>query len=114
MEHCVWEESYDLNPSTFACDCDKDYHIGEQLSNCKSVLNAADGLPAICNKTEYKPESALINPCNGKNYWAIVTVVLSIAFSLLSVVIIPEYFIKPELTWLLSYQSRDEQYEMSN
>ena len=57
------------NPSTFACDCDKDFKIGEYL---KDGLNSlADNLVVTCDEIADTPNSVVINPSNGINYWII-------------------------------------------
>ena len=57
------------NPSTFACDCDKDFKIGEYLKD--GLKSLADNLVVTCDEIADTPNSVVINPSNGINYWII-------------------------------------------
>ena len=83
IKHCVCDEDYAENPSTCVCNCDKDCGICEYLKDCECMKNLVDDLVVTCDEIEDTPESAVINPSNGTNYWLITVALLVIACLLL-------------------------------
>ena len=74
------------------------------------VKSLVDDLVVTCDQFENIPESAVINPSNGINYWLLAVVLLAITCILLLVVKIVKYYMKPELTisYLLLSWHEDE------
>ena len=76
IKHRTCEEEYAWSPSTCACECDKDCEIGEYLKDCEFVESLVDDLVVTCDDVENTPESAVISPINGRNYWLLAVVIL--------------------------------------
>ena len=55
-KHRPFEESYTCNPSTCACEWDKDFETGEYLKDCKCMKSLADGLAATCDEIADTPQ----------------------------------------------------------
>ena len=92
------EEDYPWNPSTYACECDKDCKICEYLEECECIKSFIDDATVTCDEIVDTAESVVINPGDGINYWLIDVIPLTIACLLLLMTIIVKYCMKRELT----------------
>ena len=96
--HRVCQEDYAWNPSTCTYyKCDKDWEIGKYLKECECMKSLVDNLAVTRDKIVHTPESVLINPSDGIDYW-LITALLTIAGLLLLVVIVVKQHMKPGLT----------------
>ena len=85
------EEDHVWNPSTCACEFDKDCEIDEYLKECEWVKSLIDDLVPIYDEIDDTPKSVVINPSNGINYCLIAVSLLAIACLLLLVIMIVKY-----------------------
>ena len=109
-KHKADKKDYVWNPSTCACECDKDYEIYQCLNVCVYIKSINDDLVVTCEEIVDTQESAPVNPSGGIKYWLIAVILSSIACLLLLVAIVVKYYKKSELmiSCLLSYQYRNE------
>ena len=89
------------NPSSCACDCDKDFKIDEYLKDGECIKSLADDLVVTCDEIADTPNSVVFNPSNGINYWIIAVSIYNRVFIITGI----KYYIKRRLTspCLLSY-----------
>ena len=98
ISHRVCKEDYAWNPSTCTYyKCDKDWEIGKYLNECECMKSLVDNLAVTRDKIVDTPDSVLINPSDGIDYW-LITALLTIAGLLLLVVIVVKQQLKPGLT----------------
>ena len=99
IKHWDCGEDAAWNPSTCACECDKDCEISEYLKDCKCMKSLVGDLVAMCDEIEHTvedlsyvtPGTKSINSNDKMNCSLIPVILLAIAFL---VVIGFEYYVK--------------------